>query len=229
VRVELQHQPAYTIAVCFLSKGESMTVERDGMVAMSSGVKAGFGVGAGGVAKGLMRKVLGQENLFTGQYTAEEDGCWVAVAPAFPGDLHAVDLRDGRDLHITQGSFVAACETVDIGVRAGGVTTTLLAEGVTLLTARGHGPVLFSSYGAIWPVTLPDGASVVADSGHLAAWDSSVRVRAGLHAGVLNAVGTGEGFVATLTGPGTVFLQTRAERAMRSWLFPDQWQNTRNR
>lgn len=229
MEVHLQCKPSYTMAVLVMDHGESAQVERGAMVAMSTGVEVRPGIGSGGVAKAVMRRAFGGESFFTGRYTATVDQSWVSVAPAYPGDLAALEISPNDSCLITQGAFVACADTVNVDVRYTGIRSVLLKEGISMLKLTGSGPVVAGSYGGIVSYNLNPGTSMVVDSAHIVGFDESVNVEVGFLGGVVTSGITGEGLVANLTGPGRVWIQTRSEQALGSWLFPEQWQNTRAR
>jgi uncharacterized protein (AIM24 family) len=68
---------------------------------------------------------------------------------------------------------------------------------------------------------------MVVDSAHLVGFDEGIQLRIKMLGGALTSGITGEGLVAEITGPGRVWIQTRSEAALGSWLFPDRSQNER--
>jgi uncharacterized protein (TIGR00266 family) len=227
--VHLHCKPSYTMAVIVMDHGEGLQVERGAMVAMSTGVEVGPGIGSGGVRKAVLRRAFGGETFFTGRYIAAVDQSWVSVAPPYPGDLTTLDMTGDDACLITQGAFVAAADTVNIDVRYTGIRSVLLKEGISMLRVSGVGPTVVGSYGGIMAYRLRAGEEMIVDSAHIVGLDESVEISVGLLGSVVTAGITGEGLVANLRGPGRVWIQTRSEKAFGSWLFPDQWQNERGR
>lgn len=223
--VQIQCQPSYSIAYCYLDYQESVFVENDAMAVMSGGVDVSVGTGGGNVAKAAARKLFGGENFFFGKYTADVHGAWVAVTPAMPGDVTAVCVEETGGLHITTGCLLAMESEVDVDVKVAGVRSVVAREGFTMLHARGTGKVLIATYGAIQRFELEDGQDLIVDTGHLVARTPGVQMRVGPLSGVTTAAVTGEGFVAHMQGPGSVFVQTRAEKQLQSWLLPDRLHN----
>ncbi len=207
-----------------LDAGEGIICESDAMVAMSAGIETAASTG-GGVASALLRKVAGQETFFMGKYRAVTHGAWVAVAPRFPGDINVVDMAPGRDLILQTGSLLAHGEQVETTIRFGGVGTIIQREGLAVLLATGEGSLVVCSYGGLQRFDLGIGERVVVDTGHLVAWSAGMGLKLGPLSGVVSAGLTGEGVVAELTGPGEVFIQTRSEASLRSWIAPSRSQN----
>ena len=224
MKIKLRAQPSYTIAYVTLDQGESILAERNSLAVASDGIEASFTTGSGGVVKAAMRRVLGGEFFFMGHYTATVHGAWVGLAPRYPGDV--VDIRlDDAGILAEQGSLLACCGDINVDVSYAGVRKILLREGATVLRIHGTGDVLLSTYGALQRFDLKDGESVVVDTGHFVAMSETCDMRVGLLGGAVTSAASGEGLVARITGPGSVWVQTREERSIRNWLFPERKQN----
>jgi uncharacterized protein (TIGR00266 family) len=222
MEIQIRCQPSYAAAFLILDHGETVLAERGALVAMSAGVDAGASAGSGGIGRAAMRKAFGGENFFMGRYTATAHQAWVALAPGYPGDICAVDVHEGSDsLFVQQGSFLAGGPGVNVDVRYGGVKTVVMREGITTLHVHGEGQALLSSYGGLLPFTLSDDEVMVVDTGHLVAWSAGTEMKLGLLGGAVASAATGEGVVATMVGPGRVWIQTRSEGELSSWLFPN--------
>lgn len=241
MEIKLTHKPSYTQAYVILERGESLLVERDGMVQMSDGLDVSGGFGPGGAAKAALRKTLGGESLLMGRYTATYHNAWIAVSPRYPGDMAVIDLErlGGRGVAVEQGALVACAGPngrhagVDVDVRWAGVGSMLVREGMTMLRLSGHGCALIGSYGGIEAIPLADGETRFVDTGHLVGFTDDTRIQVGPLGGVVASGMTGEGLVAKLTGaPGggsVIWTQTRSEQGLTGWLFPDKQQNTGRR
>jgi uncharacterized protein (TIGR00266 family) len=227
VKVDITSRPAYSIAYVRLSQGESVFAESGSLVAMSAGIEASATL-PGGVVQSVARRLVASESLVMARYTAHVEGAWVSLSPHFPGDVLAVDLTPTSPLCVQSGSLLAHGEHLEVGAAIGNIQTVALREGVTVLVAVGSGPLVLAAYGGLERFDLNAGEQIVVDSGHLAAWSASMQIRVGPLAGVVSSVLTGEGIVAEMTGPGTVFLQTRAEQQLRSWLLPERAHNRRS-
>lgn len=236
--IRFSHQPSYTLGFCVMSVGESLLVERDGMVQMSDGIDVSGGLGPGGVAKAALRKTLGRESFWMGRYRATYEGAWVAVAPRFPGDLAVVDLDrlGGRGVLVEAGALVAAAGPgpdgnggVAVDVKWAGVRAIVLREGATLLHLSGSGMALVGSFGGIDAIPLAEGETRYVDTGHLVGFTDDVDIKVGPLGGVVASATTGEGLVAKVTGPpggAMIWTQTRSEQGLTGWLFPAKHQNT---
>lgn len=224
--VQIRCQPSYAIAYCSLEAGEAVLAEASSMAAMSGGIRPTGGVGPGGIVKATLRRALGGESFFMGRYEAQIQGAWVAIAPRYPGDIAVVDVSDVGGVLVESGALLACSTSVHLDVKYAGLRNMVLREGATLLWAHGEGLVLLASYGAIERLDLGEGETVVIDTGHMVAFSESVKMRVGPLGGVAASVIIGEGLVGEMRGPGSVWIQTRAEQALSDWLFPDRAQNS---
>ena len=222
MEVRLSCQPSYTLAYCFLEAGESVWSERGAMAALSAGVTVGAGFGRGGVSKALLRKETGGESLFMTKFTADVHGAWVALAPRYPGDIQTCAVVQGEDLLVQTGSLLGHSDGVEVDVKWAGVRNVVLHEGATVLRVHGDGEVLLASYGGLQRFELAAEEEMIVDTGHLVAYGIGVGIKLGMLGGARVAAMSGEGIVARLTGPGPVFIQTRAEQGLTSWLAPSR-------
>ena len=225
--VRISHSPAYAMATVVLAYGEEVLVERSSMTAMSPGVSVVGTVGSGGVGGAVKRKLFGGQAAFWGRYRSEIEGAWVKAGPRFPGDLLDVKMTGGPGLLCEAGAAVLVCGNVDVDVAWGGLRNVVMQTGLTLLRLEGVGDAVIGSYGGIEPHWLEEGQHIVVDTGHLVGWDASVTLSVRALGSVATSAVTGEWVVGVAEGPGRVYLQTRAERDIKSWLFPSGWQNER--
>ncbi len=218
MRHEVKYQPSYALAIIDLDAGESIQAEAGAMVSMSSTIQMETKA-RGGLLGGLRRSVLGGESFFINTFQAEQAG-QVTVAPALPGDIIALELTGATTLLVQSGSFLAATEGVDVDTKWGGGKSFFSSEGLFLLRCTGQGTIWLSSYGAIHPIELGVGEPYIVDTGHMVAFDDSVRYDVGRSGGWKSTLFSGEGLVVNLTGPGRFYMQTRSEDSFLSWLLP---------
>lgn len=226
MRVDVTSRPAYSIAYVKLEDGESVFAEAGSMVAISGGVEASAAV-SGGVVRSALRRIVTQESFIMTRFTARVYGAWVALSPRFPGDVASLELTPGADMVVQSGSLLAHAETVEVSAALGSLQSFALKEGATVLRASGAGSLVIAAYGGLERFELRAGETLVVDSGHLTAWSASLGFKVGPLKGVLSASLTGEGIVGEFTGPGLVYVQTRAEQQLRSWLLPNRGHDVR--
>ncbi|MBO9369620.1 MAG: TIGR00266 family protein [Chloroflexi bacterium] len=206
------------MGVIRLGPNEEIRVESGAMVSMSQGVTVETKA-AGGILKSLARSVLAGESFFQNTFRAPAGGGEVTVAPALPGDLFVLELRN-ESLLVQSGSYVASETGINLDTKWGGAKTFFASEGLIMLRASGTGKLLLSSFGAIHEVNLEAGQTYTVDTGHLVAFSEGIGFKVRRVGGLKSTIFSGEGLVVDLTGPGRVLLQTRSTDAFLSWLIP---------
>ena len=218
MKIEIQYRPSYALAVVSLDPNESLQAEAGAMVSMSPGLAMDTGA-KGGLMGALKRSVLGGESFFLNTYRASASGGQISLAPALPGDMAVLELRD-EPLMVQSGSYVASSEGVNIDTKWSGAKTFFAREGLIMLKCTGSGTLVLSSYGAIHEMELAAGQSHVVDTGHLVAFTEGMGFKVRPVGGMKSTLFSGEGLVVDLTGPGKVLMQTRSDDAFLSWLIP---------
>lgn len=217
MQYDVQHRPAYALAIVTLAAGEKIQAEPGAMVSMSASVQIDTGV-QGGFMAGLKRSLLGGEGFFMNTLTAPQGG-QVTLAPALPGDITVLDLKD-QSYMVQSGSYLASALTVNIDTKWGGADTFFASEGLIMLKCSGVGPLILASYGAIHQVDIPAGQNYIIDSGHIVAFPEGMSFQVQKAGSWKSTILGGEGLVVNLAGPGTVLLQTRSEDSFLHWLLP---------
>lgn len=217
MEIEIVHRPSYSLAVARLSPNERIRAEAGAMVSMSSGVNIETKA-EGGLLKSLGRAVLGGESFFQNFFVASAQGGEVTLAPELPGDMILIELR-GQKLMIQAGSYVASENGVELTTKVS-IKAFMSAEGISMLQASGAGKLLVSSYGAIFERSIGTGEKYVVDTSHLVAFDASMGVVPKTVGGIKSTLFSGEGLVVELTGPGTIYMQTRSPQALINWIIP---------
>jgi len=218
MQVEILYRPSYSVAKVSLDVNEEIQVEGGAMVGMSPNMQMETHA-RGGILKSLSRAVLGSESFFINTYTAEKQGDEILLAPALPGDVAVLEMRN-QTLLVQSGAYIASSEGVDVNTKWTGAKTFFGKEGAIMLKISGTGTLIISSYGAIHPMTLASGEKYVVDTGHLVSFDESVDYHIKKVAGWKSTLLSGEGLVAELTGPGKINIQSRSQQAFLGWLIP---------
>ncbi|MGP4958345.1 MULTISPECIES: TIGR00266 family protein [unclassified Pseudomonas] len=204
-----------------LDQGESAVAEAGAMMYKTGSVEMAtiFGDGSGNDS-GIMGKLLGAgkrlltgESLFTTVFTQQEPGKGVvAFAAPFPGTILPLSLADyGGKLICQKDSFLAGSKGVSIGIHFQRKILTGLfgGEGFVLQKLEGSGLAFVHMGGSIRKIELKPGERLDVDTGCLAAMTSSVDFDIRRAGGLKSMLFGGEGvFLATVTGPGTVWLQS---------------------
>ncbi len=192
-----------------LDRGEQVFTETGGMAWMTDGIGMETNM-EGGLLGGLARAFSG-ESLFLVTYTAQQEDRRIAFTSSLPGTILPVEL-DGSKVYICQKSaFLVAQRTVELNShlhkRLG--AAFFGGEGFVLQRLSGRGIAFVEIDGAAVQMDLGAGEVLKVDPGHVALFEESVDFSLDRVKGMKNIVFGGEGlFLAKLTGPGKVWLQT---------------------
>ena len=192
-----------------LGRGESVITESGGMAWYKGRVDMKTNM-PGGVLGGLGRALSG-ESLFMTTYTSQSDDTVITFTPEAPGSIISYTLAQGQAIIAQRDSFMCAQSDVSLSVhfqkRLG--AGLFGGEGFILQRVTGPGVAFFEIDGEAREVELGAGETMRVDPGHIALFEASVQHSIESVKGVANALFGGEGlFLATLTGPGKVWLQT---------------------
>ncbi|NLG51871.1 MAG: TIGR00266 family protein [Chloroflexi bacterium] len=193
----------------WLDKGESVYTERGGMAWMKGDIDMNTNT-RGGLLAGLGRALAG-ESLFMTTYTSKGDQALVTFTPEAPGRILGIELAAGQSLICQKDAFMAAQEGVKMEIafskRLG--AGFFGGEGFILQRITGPGVVWLEIAGDVREYDLASGEVMRIDPGHIAMYDDGVDYSIETVRGVKNVLFGGEGlFLATLRGPGRIWLQT---------------------
>lgn len=169
----------------------------------------------------LKRTVMG-ESLFLTYFRSSGNG-EVGFAGNYPGRLQVFELAAGQSVLAQRDSFIMAQSTVTLNVA---LVKKLGAgffggEGFILEKLTGPGTVFIHGGGDFVEFNLNPGESLQVDTGCIVAFDESVNYDIQYVGGIKTAVFGGEGlFLATLTGPGRVIVQSMTLEKLRRELAP---------
>ena len=212
---------SFPIVICTLQQGETMKDESGAMAFMTSGIKMDTNTG-GGLLKGLGRALAG-DSLFLNFFTAESDGEQIGFSSYTPGKIIPLKLDGTNSIIGQKSSFLAAEETVDIDIyfKKNLGVGIFGGEGFILQKFTGNGMVFLEIDGEVIERKLEPGEKIYIDSGHIAAMDESVDFDIERVKGAKNMLFGGEGlFLATITGPGRVWIQTMPISKMAEAIIP---------
>jgi uncharacterized protein (TIGR00266 family) len=218
MQVDIRYSPSFAMAVITLPPGVEVRAEAGAMTSMSGGVEIETKA-QGGLLMGLKRSVLGGESFFINTFTAPSGG-ELTVAPTLPGDIVHMPAGDGGATMVQSGSWLAADPSVQVDTKWGGARTFFSGEGLFLLRCTGGGDMIVSSFGAIERRDLAQGEVLKIDTGHIVAFGEGMSYEVSKVGGWKSTLLSGEGLVATFTGPGTLWLQTRSPADFIGWLKP---------
>ena len=163
----------------------------------------------GGLFAGLKR-AMGGGSLFITEYSAEQSG-HVAFAPRFPGKILPIQLAPGQSLICRKETFLCAeaSVTLDIALQQRLGAGVFAGEGFILQRVTGPGTVFLDLSGEVVEKTLAPGERLRVHAGHIGIQEPTVSTDIQMVRGFRNMLFGGEGlFLATLTGPGRIWLQS---------------------
>jgi uncharacterized protein (TIGR00266 family) len=209
MRYEIHGTVMQTLDI-FLSQNESMFTESGGMAWMKGNVDMKTDT-KGGLMAGLGRKLAG-ESLFMTTYTnrgAEE--ALVTFTPEAPGKIIPVKLGANQMMICQRDAFMCAENSVDLSMhfrrRLG--AGLFGGEGFILQKITGPGYAFLEIPGEVREYSLAAGETMRIDPGHIALFEPSVNFDVEMVKGLTNVFFGGEGlFLATMTGPGRIWLES---------------------
>jgi uncharacterized protein (TIGR00266 family) len=210
MQIEIQYNPAHSLATVHLHPNESIRAESGAMVSMSDGINVTTTAShkAGGGFFGGLKRVFGGESFFQNLYTAGPSGGQVNFAPALCGSMVVHELSGQEELLIQGSSYVAAPDSVALDTKWQGFKGIVSGESFFFLKASGRGPVLMNAFGAIEKREV--NGEIIVDTGHLVAFTSGLSYTIDKAAnGWIQSFLSGEGFVLRVRGRGTLWLQSR--------------------
>jgi uncharacterized protein (TIGR00266 family) len=212
-----------------LAPGETAVGEPGAMMYADEGVSIETRLGDGDdaglgsrVASGVKRAMTG-ENFFTSVFSNPGSRpLRVAFAAPSPGKIIAIDLASvGGALICQKGAFLGGARGIKVGLafkkrlRAG----MFGGEGFIMQRLSGSGVVFIHASGTLAPIELRAGEHLKVDTGCLAALQTSVNYDVKYVGSLKTSVLGGEGlFLASLKGPGTVWLQSLPIQRLRAML-----------
>jgi uncharacterized protein (TIGR00266 family) len=205
-----------------LDPNEMVLAEPGGMMYMTDGIQMDTVLGDPSAPKGGFwskvatagKRVLTGESMFMSTFTnvAASGREVVAFASPFPGKVVPLHLDElGGELICQKDSFLCAARGTQIGIafrkRLG--VGLFGGEGFIMQRLTGDGIALVHAGGMLMRRTLAAGERIRLDTGCLVALLPSVDYDIELVGGIKNTLFGGEGlFLATLKGPGDIWLQS---------------------
>lgn len=202
---KIDYSPAFSLLSIKIGQGEKVTAESGAMVSMDGTVNIETKM-QGGLGAALKRSFLGGESFFVNHFTGQGE---VTFASGTPGDISHIKMS-GNTLMVQSGSFICSSGDINVDTKFGGAKTFFTGESLFLLKISGTGDLFISSYGAITMRELAAGQQLKVDTGHMVAFDETVKYEVKRVGGLKSTLLSGEGLVASFTGPGRVWIQTRS-------------------
>lgn len=215
-----------------LDPGEAAIGEAGSMMFMDAGIGMDTVFGDGSANQGgFFGKLLGAgkrlvtgESLFTTIYTNQgHTKLRVAFAAPYPGKILPMDLNKlGGTLICQKDAFLCAARGVSLGIAIQQRLSTGFfgGEGFIMQKLDGDGLAFVHAGGTVVRRTLQPGQTVLVDTGCVVAYTPSVSFEIQYVGKIKTALFGGEGlFLAKLTGPGEVWLQSLPFSRLASRVF----------
>jgi len=206
VKVDGQHQ-------LFAEAGKMVYIR--GGVTYESRMPGKEGGGLLGKVMGAGKRMLAGESLFLTYYQGQGE---IGFAGDFPGRIMPIGLSNSAIL-AQRDAFIAALGKIDLSIalqkRLGGALFG--GEGLIVERLSGDGIVFIHAGGDLITFDLAAGETIKVDTGSVVAWQDGVDYDVQFVSGLKSAIFGGEGlFLTTLTGPGTVIVQTMTLSKLRT-------------
>jgi uncharacterized protein (TIGR00266 family) len=182
--------------------------------AMAGGAKGFFGV---------LGRALAGGGLFLNEYQTTGGRGMVAFAAKVPGSIMEVQVQPGRSYLIHRHGFLCGTEGLELSI---GFQRSLGAgifggEGMVLQKLGGTASAWVELGGEVVTYDLAPGESLNVHPGHIGMFEESVNFDITMIPGLKNALFGGDGlFIARLTGPGKIWLQTLTMPNLAHALIP---------
>ncbi len=204
-----------------LDPQETVIAEAGGMMFMENGIEmeTRFGDGSepdkgfmGKLFEGAKRKFTG-ESLFMTWFTNQGSGKKrVAFGAPYPGKIVPIDLKKvGGEFICQKDAFLCAALGTNVGIAVNRKIGTGLfgGEGFIMQRLKGDGMAFAHAGGTIVEKQLGAGETLRIDTGCIVGYTAQVNYDIQMVKGLKSMFFGGEGlFLATLTGPGHVWLQS---------------------
>lgn len=203
-----------------LDPQEAVVAEAGGFMMMDDGIKMQtiFGDGSKNDT-GFMNKLFGAgKRLLTGErlfmtvfYNDVSGKKTVCFASPYPGKIIPIDLSRIGTFICQKDAFLCAAKGVSIGIEFSRKLGRGFfgGEGFIMQKLEGDGMAFVHAGGTTYIKELQPGEKLKVDTGCIIGFDHTVNYDIEFVGGIKNTIFGGEGlFFATLTGPGTVYVQS---------------------
>lgn len=198
---------------CLLQPGEAVISEAGELSWMTSTIQmtTHTQMAGGSGFLGAFKRVVSGGSLFMTEYQAVGGPGEIAFASKVPGHIVQVPVGNGYEYMAHRHGFLCATPQVQLGI---GFQQSLGAgifggDGFILQKITGNGTAWLELSGELIAKDLQPGELLRVHPGHVGAFQTSVGFQIMRVPGIKNMIFGGDGiFLAALTGPGRVWLQT---------------------
>lgn len=197
------------VVICELNPGETLISESGAMGWMNSSIEMSTNM-KGGLFAGIGRALSG-ESIFLNTFKCTSGLGKISFPSSFPGRIVTKILSENQSIICQKSAFLAGESSLKLSMYFKKKIGTGLfgGEGFILQKITGPGVVFLEFDGYIEEYSLSPNETIKVDTGHIAMFDESVNFDIKMIKGIKNVLFGGEGlFLAELTGPGKVYLQS---------------------
>jgi uncharacterized protein (TIGR00266 family) len=197
-----------------MQPGDKVFAESGQLAWMSMAIQMQTSTSAGGQQGGFMGalgRVVAGGTLFMTEYAAGGGPGLLTFAAKLPGQILPMDVTPGSGYLVHRHGFMCATPGVQFSMgfqqRLG--TGFLAGTGFRMQRLAGQGKAWVELSGEVVPYDLQPGNTLRVHPGHVGMYQESVQMSITTVPGIKNVFFGGDGlFLASLTGPGRVWLQS---------------------
>jgi len=196
-----------------LSPGEKIIAETGQLSWMTAGIELNTTHATAGTTGffGAIGRALSGGGLFMTEYTSPYQPGVVAFAAKIPGSIDELEVKPGQGYLIHKHGFICATEGVELttGFQQSLGAGIFGGDGFLLQRLSGYCRAWVELGGEVIVRDLAPGETVRVHPGHVGMFQESVSFNITMMRGIKNIFFGGDGlFLAELTGPGRIWLQT---------------------
>ncbi len=190
-----------------MNKGEKVTAEAAAMVFMKGNIQTETKMRKGGFLKSLKAAAFGGESFFVNEFIAIDDNCTLGLTGNTLGDIEVIHID--KEFIVQSGAYVGSTNGLTLDTKWQGFTKGIFGTNLFMLKTVGTGDMFVNAWGGIIQKELKDGEKMILDNYQLVAMTSSASYNVTRHGGFKTTIFGGETLVIEITGPGTVYIQTK--------------------
>ena len=216
MKYEIKYRPSYSLLTVNLEEGEKITAEAGAMTYMDPTVEVKTTMREKSFLHSIGLAIFGGQSFFVNHYTGPGNVAFVA-APV--GDIEKLQVIPSSGMIIQKSAYVASTGDLDLDVKWEGFTKGLFGQGLFMLRVQGNGDLFINTFGAIDVHELEAGETLVVDNFHLVGFTETCKYQVTKFGRLKETIVSGEGFVTKISGPGTIYIQTKNMREFVDWLW----------
>ncbi len=190
-----------------MNRGDKVTAEAAAMVFMKGSIQTETRMRKGGFLKSLKAAAFGGESFFVNEFTANDDNCSLGLTGNTLGDIEVIKID--QEFIVQSGAFVGSTGELTLDTKWQGFTKGIFGTNLFMLKTVGTGDMFVNAWGGIIQKQLKDGEKMILDNYQLVAMTSTATYNVTKHGGFKTTLFGGETLVIEITGPGTVYIQTK--------------------